>query len=151
MAASTLESSIDIDANPQDVWAVVADLQRMGEWSPQCRKMLILGGVVGEGTRTVNLNRKGLLVWPTTSKVVSFVPNKRLAFRIPENRTIWSYVLEPTETGTRLTERREAPSGTSGVSQFLVKWVLGGNDGFERELTEGIDQTLARIKAAAEK
>ncbi|MFZ2175578.1 MAG: SRPBCC family protein [Rhodococcus sp. (in: high G+C Gram-positive bacteria)] len=149
--AKTLEATIDIAATPQDVWAVVSDLKRMGEWSPQCRKMRVLGGVVEKGAKTVNLNRKGLLVWPTTSKVVRFEPNRSLAFRIAENRTIWSYDLEPTESGTKVTERREAPTGTSKVSQFLVKTVLGGNDDFEVELVEGMNATLARIKAAAER
>ncbi|MFV9451935.1 SRPBCC family protein [Rhodococcus sp. NM-2] len=149
--ANTLEVSIDIDATPQDVWAVVSDLKRMGEWSPQCRTMRVLGGVVEEGTKTVNINRKGFLVWPTTSKVVKFQPNKTIAFRILENRTIWSYELEPTAGGTKVTERREAPTGTSKVSQFLVKTVLGGNEDFEVELVNGMNTTLARIKSAAER
>ncbi|BAH50119.1 SRPBCC family protein [Rhodococcus opacus] len=149
--ATTLEASIDIDATPQDVWAVVSDLKRMGEWSPQCRKMRVLGGVVEEGTKTVNINRKGLLVWPTTSKVVKFQPNKAIAFRILENRTIWSYELEPTSGGTKVIERREAPTGTSKVSQFLVKTVLGGNEDFEVDLVNGMNTTLARIKSAAER
>ncbi|MFF2107263.1 SRPBCC family protein [Rhodococcus sp. ACS1] len=148
--ATTLEASIDIDATPQDVWAVVSDLKRMGEWSPQCRKMRVLGGVVEEGTKTVNINRKGFLVWPTTSKVVKFQPNKAIAFRILENRTIWSYELEPTASGTKVIERREAPTGTSKVSQFLVKTVLGGNEDFEVDLVNGMNTTLARIKSAAE-
>lgn len=134
--SNTLEASIDIDASPQDVWAIVADLQRMGEWSPQCKVMKVIGGTVREGAKTINVNRKGLLVWPTSSKVVRFEPNKSVAFRIAENRTIWSYELEPTATGTKVTERREAPTGTSKVSQFLVKTVLGGNADFEVELVE---------------
>lgn len=108
--SNTLEASIDIDASPQDVWAIVADLQRMGEWSPpQCKVMKVIGGTVREGAKTINVNRKGLLVWPTSSKVVRFEPNKSVAFRIAENRTIWSYELEPTATGTKVTERRELP------------------------------------------
>ncbi len=80
--SNTLEASIDIDASPQDVWAIVADLQRMGEWSPQCKVMKVIGGTVREGAKTINVNRKGLLVWPTSSKVVRFEPNKSVAFRI---------------------------------------------------------------------
>lgn len=148
--SNTLEASIDINASPQDVWAIVADLQRMGEWSPQCKKMKVIGGTVREGAKTVNINRKGLLVWPTTSKVVRFEPNKSVAFRIAENRTIWSYNIEATETGTKLTERREAPTGTSQVSQFLVKTVFGGNDSFEVELVKGMNATLERVKSEAE-
>ena len=73
-----------------------------------------------------------------------------MAFRIAENRTIWSYELEPTATGTKVTERREAPTGTSKVSQFLVKTVLGGNADFEVELVEGMNATLKRVKSEAE-
>ena len=47
-------------------------------------------------------------------------------------------------------ERREAPTGTSKVSQFLVKTVLGGNEDFEVDLVNGMNTTLARIKSAAE-
>ncbi|MFC8932631.1 SRPBCC family protein [Rhodococcus sp. NPDC057135] len=148
--SNTLEASIDIDASPQDVWAIVADLQRMGEWSPQCKVMKVIGGTVREGAKTINVNRKGLLVWPTSSKVVRFEPNKSVAFRIAENRTIWSYELEPTATVTKVTERREAPTGTSKVSQFLVKTVLGGNADFEVELVEGMNATLKRVKSEAE-
>lgn len=148
--SNTLEASIDINASPQDVWAIVADLQRMGEWSPQCKKMKVIGGTVREGAKTFNINRKGLLVWPTTAKVVRFEPNKSVAFRIAENRTIWSYELEPSATGTKLTERREAPTGTSKVSQFLVKTVLGGNDSFEIDLVKGMNATLKRVKNEAE-
>ena len=39
----------------------VSDLRRMGEWSPQCRKMFIRGNPVGVGTRTININRRGAL------------------------------------------------------------------------------------------
>lgn len=146
---NTLEATIEIAATPQDVWTIVSDLKRMGEWSPQCRKMRV-SGEVREGTKTFNINRKGLLVWPTTSKVIRFEPNKAIAFRINENRSIWSYTLEPTETGTRVVERREAPTGTSQLSQFLIKTVLGGADAFETEMVAGMNATLARIKQEAE-
>jgi len=146
---NTLEASIEIAATPQDVWTIVSDLKRMGEWSPQCRKMRV-SGEVREGTKTFNLNRQGLLVWPTTSKVIRFEPNKAIAFRINENRSIWSYTLEPTETGTRVVERREAPTGTSQLSQFLIKTVLGGAEAFETEMVAGMNATLTRIKTEAE-
>ncbi|MGF7119984.1 SRPBCC family protein [Rhodococcus sp. BE178] len=146
---NTLEATIEIAATPQDVWTIVSDLKRMGEWSPQCCKMRV-SGEVREGTKTFNLNRKGFLVWPTTAKVIRFEPNKAIAFRIAENRTIWSYTLEATETGTRVVERREAPTGTSQLSQFLIKTVLGGAEAFEADMIVGMNTTLARIKSEAE-
>ncbi|KSZ60482.1 polyketide cyclase [Rhodococcus pyridinivorans KG-16] len=144
--SKTLEATIEITASPEEVWRVVSDLKRMGEWSPQCRRMIVRGGPVSAGTTTININKKGLLVWPTTSKVIDFEPGRRLSFRINENRSIWSFTLEPTATGTRVTQRREAPTGTSKVSQTLVKYVLGGTEAFDDELTMGMNATLARLK-----
>ncbi|MET4612143.1 uncharacterized protein YndB with AHSA1/START domain [Rhodococcus sp. PvR044] len=146
---NTLEASIEIAAPPAAVWAVVSDLKRMGEWSPQCRRMHVFGEVT-HGTKTFNLNKKGLLVWPTTSKVVRFEPNKTIAWRVVENHTIWTYALEATDTGTRLTERREAPTGTTKISSFLIDKMMGGTADFEIDMVAGMNTTLARIKSTVE-
>ncbi len=146
-----ITASIDIDATPAQVWSIVSDLRRMGEWSPQCRRMFIRGGEVKQGTRTINVNRQGWKVWPTRSYVKVFEPEKTLALKIAENGTVWTYDLEPTATGTRLTESRTAPDGVSDLSNFLTKHVLGGTEAFEDELQRGIEDTLARIKAVAER
>lgn len=143
-------SDIEIAAPPEKVWAIVSDLKRMGEWSPQCRKMIIRGGEVRQGTKTINVNRQGLLVWPTQSKVKEFEVNEKLSFRILENGTLWTFELEPTELGTRLTESRTAPHGVKSISNLLTKWVLGGTEKFEDSLVDGIDETLTKIKRAAE-
>lgn len=145
-----LEQSIDIAAPPVAVWALVTDLPRMAQWSPQVLKTFVRGGVVRQGATMVNLNRRGPLVWPTQSQVVRFEPHRDFAFRIKENWSIWSFELEPTETGTRLTQRRETPRGVSGISTFLTAKVLGGKETFEAELLEGMRQTLQRIKAEVE-
>ena len=151
MTAELLEESIDIDATPQAVWAVVSDLKRMGEWSPQCTKMIISRGSVNLGTRTININRRGPLIWPTTSKVVRFTPDHEIGFRITENRTIWSFTITPTDTGVRVTERREAPGGsTTKLSSVLVDRLFGGADSFEAELKLGMAETLGKIKKVAE-
>lgn len=148
--SDVLELTTEVDAQVERVWSIVSDLARMGEWSPQCRKMIVFGDV-RLGTRTLNLNRKGMAVWPTNAKVVDFVPEKRIAFRILENKTVWSYELEPTESGTRVTERRAAPNGTSKLSQTFVRMFLGGNAGLEADLERGMQMTLARIKTEAER
>lgn len=150
MSQSLIEDTIEISAPPAAVWAVVSDLKRMGEWSPQCVRMWVLGGPVRLGTRTINLNRQGWKRWPTNAKVVSYGPERELAFRILENRTVWSYRLEPTETGTRLTESRRAPRGVSRLSQVATRLFLGGTTAFEAGLVDGIRQTLQRIKTEAE-
>lgn len=128
----------------------MSDLGRMGEWSPQCVRMRVLGREVRQGTRTINLNRQGWKRWPTTARVVVFEPEQSLAFRIPLNRTVWTYELEPTATGTLLTESRRTPAGISKVSNVAVGVGLGGLEPFEASLATGIRRTLERIKAAAE-
>jgi uncharacterized protein YndB with AHSA1/START domain len=150
MAAPILKAEIEINAPVNKVWALVSDVSRMPEWSPQCRIMKALGPI-RPGTRTLNLNRRGWLFWPTTSVITEVVPDRKFAFRIPENTTVWSYEFEPTASGTRLTETRHAENGVSKVSSGLTKTVLGGLEPFEKELVEGMNLSLQRIKAAAER
>ena len=149
MAAPILQAEIEINAPVSKVWSLVSDVSNMPRWSPQCRVMRALGPV-RPGTRTLNLNRRGMLFWPTTSVITEMVPERKFAFRIPVNTTVWSYELEPTATGTRLTETRHAENGVTALSTATTNVALGGVETFERELIEGMQQTLARIKAAAE-
>ncbi|MBB2890618.1 SRPBCC family protein [Flexivirga oryzae] len=149
---NNLEVSIEIGAPPAEVWRVVSDLSRMPEWSPQTRKTIIRGGPARQGSLMVNVNRKGVRVWATRSKVVAFEPDKRVAWKIKENHAIWSFDLEPIGDGTRtkLIERRDVSGDTTKVSKFLVEKFMGGEEDFEQELTTGMRQTLQRIRLAVE-
>lgn len=149
MAAQLLQAEIEIAAPVGRVWGLVSDLSRMPQWSPQCRMMKLLGPL-RPGTRTINLNRRNMLFWPTTSTITEVIPERKLAFRIPLNTTVWTYELESTATGTRLIESRHAENGLTAVSTAVTKAAFGGADSFESELLEGMNQSLARIKAAAE-
>jgi uncharacterized protein YndB with AHSA1/START domain len=149
MAAPLLQAEIDINAPVGKVWGLVSDLKRMPQWSPQCRLMKTVGPL-RQGTKTINLNRRNRMFWPTTSTVTEVIPEKKLAFRVHQNGTIWSYELEPTDTGTRLVETRHAENGVSAFSNLSVNAMMGGVPSFERELVDGMNKTLARIKAAAE-
>lgn len=147
-----LEESIEIAAPPARVWELVRDPRQMSRWSPQTWKSFLRGGgQPGVGSRFVNVNRKGLLVWPTTSKVVRFELEREIAWRVKENYTIWSLTLEPAGTGTRLVQRREAPEGISDVSVRLVNAAMGGQDRFTDDLRAGMRDTLLQIKAEAER
>ncbi len=149
MAQPLLQAQIDIDAPVSKVWALISDFNRMPQWSPQCRLMKTLGPV-RQGTRTINLNRRNFLYWPTTSTVTEVIPEKKLAFRVNTNGTIWSYELEPTEQGTRVVESRHAEHGVKPSANFTVDKLFGGVPNFERELVDGMNASLAKIKAAAE-
>jgi uncharacterized protein YndB with AHSA1/START domain len=145
-----LEETIDVAAPPAKVWSLLTDLPRMSQWSPQVVRTIVRGGPVQLGTRAFNINHRGPLVWPTRTKVVAFEPHREFAFRVKENQTIWSFTLEPTEAGTRVTQRRSAPDGISDISLKLTRIALGGQQTFTRELKAGMRQTLERVKAESE-
>jgi uncharacterized protein YndB with AHSA1/START domain len=150
MVAPLLQTQIDIDAPASKVWSLIFDFRRMPDWSPQCRWMRAFGPL-GPGTRTLNLNRRNRMFWPTTSTVVEVVPEKKLAFRVNTNGTVWSYELEPNGQRTRLVESRHAENGITAFANLAVNAFLGGTANFERELLEGMNTSLTQIKAAAER
>ena len=122
----------------------------MASWSPQVVTTLVRGTPVTTGTRALNVNRRGALLWPTTSTVVRFEPHRDFAFRVVENAAVWSFALDPTPTGTRVTQRRETPQGLTAFSRLFTRGLLGGRDVFTDELRTGMQETLRRIKADAE-
>ena len=81
-----IEATIDIAAPPATVWALVSDLRNMPRWSPQTVRSIPRRGESGLGTHFLNINRKGLLVWPTRSKVVRFEEGKEIAWRVKDCR-----------------------------------------------------------------
>lgn len=147
---NNLQAEIEIDAPPAKVWALVSDLPAMARWSPQTYRTFMRGA--GKGAKMVNINKSGWRIWPTTSMVKDFEPNKRLMFKVRENKARWSYDLEPLDDGvrTRVVETRDVTGGTSGVSRFLVDKFFGGNDNFESTLTADMKKTLQRLKSEVE-
>lgn len=146
-----IHSSIEIDAPPARVWEVISDVRNATQWSSQAVKIIAPGGRTTKGTRALNINKRGPMFWPTTSRVVEFEPGRRFANRINENTTIWVFELEPTANGgTTLTERREVPEGLTFVSRFLTDKFFGGQPSFTSEMGEGVSLSLKRIKALVE-
>lgn len=146
----TIEASVEINATPATVWALVGDPRNMARWSPQTAKTFVKGAL-GQGAKMFNVNRRGLLVWPTQAEIVRYLPEQEIAWRVKENYTVWSYTLEPSAAGTRVTARREAPQGISDLSVKLTNVAFGGVDSFADELEADLGRTLAKIKADAER
>lgn len=144
-----ISASVDIAASPEVVWSVVSDVTRMPEWSPELRRLFVLGGREPRvGMVLIGVNRRGYAAWPTTSKVVRFEPRRAVAWRTRESGATWTYELEPVEGGTRLTGRRDLPRFTLGTT--LMAPVIGGAAGHDRELADGMRATLERIKVTVE-
>ena len=150
MAGETplLQADITINAPVAKVWALISDLDNMPKWSPQCRVMKAVGAVK-VGTKTVNVNRRGAMFWPTTSTITALDAQKKLSFRVNTNNTEWTYDLEPAGTGTKVTVSRRAEA-VKPISSTLINRFMGGVPNFEVELVEGMKTSLGRIKATAE-
>jgi len=144
-----ISASVDIAAPPERVWALVGDVTRMPEWSPELRRLRVLGpGPVRPGSTLLGLNRRGWATWPTSSTVTRLEPGRAVAWRTRESGATWTYELEDADGGTRLTGRRDLPRFTPLTT--LLGPVIGGAAGHDRELAEGIRTTLGRIKDAVE-
>jgi uncharacterized protein YndB with AHSA1/START domain len=151
VAVPLLEDTVEIEAAPAAVWALVSDVCRMSEWSPQVSSTRLRAGFdrVALGTQFTNRNHHGDLVWTTHGEIVRFVPEQEIAFRVEENWAVWSFLLEPTGAGTRLTQRREIPDGISQLSIDLTDGFMGGQEEFTAALRAGMRQTLESIRSAA--
>ena len=84
---SLIEESIEIDAAPAQVWALVHDVRRMPEWSAQVESTRLRAGFdrIELGAQFTNRNRHGDLDWVTHAEVVRFEEGREIAFRIEEN------------------------------------------------------------------
>ena len=84
MAASGIEGqeSIQVDAPPEQVWALVSDVTRMGEWSPETVKGEWIDGASTPvvGARFKGRNKRGILRWSTKCTVVACEPGKEFSF-----------------------------------------------------------------------
>jgi uncharacterized protein YndB with AHSA1/START domain len=144
---SPISATVQINASPEEVWQIVSDLGRMPEFSPELRKAFVIGKP-GVGANIIGINRRKAVVWPTTSKVVRWEPGRAVAWKTRESGATWVYELQPTDTGTTVTGRRVLPKFTLGTT--LLGPAIGGAQGHDAELADGIRTTLERIRATAE-
>lgn len=150
MSATPMDVSATtrVEAPVERVWEVVSDVRRMPEFSPEVRKVLTYGGT-GTKMRLVGINRRGLAVWPTTSRVVRWDPERAIAWKVRESGATWLYELEPADgAATTLTARRLLPRFSMGTT--LMGPVIGGAELHDRELSAGLATTLERMKALIE-
>ncbi|WP_433172852.1 SRPBCC family protein [Actinoallomurus sp. CA-150999] len=142
------EVTIWIDARPEAVWELVADITRYGEWSPENQGGR-WSGDPGHGARFTGANRKGIMRWSTHCEVIEYDRPSRFAFEVNESRMRWGYRLEPQNGGTRVTEWN-TPVGRPPLPIRIVEATgLLGRDRRQARL-DGMRQTLQKIKDAAE-
>ena len=143
---------IVVSATPECIFDLVAELPRMGEWSPECQSVEWVEGTTGPavGAAFVGHNRggpRGLFTWSRRGRVLAAEPGREFAFVTEEGgreSTEWRYRFEPVDGGTRVTE------------SYDVKWIptwariVDVPTNRRRELHDAMRHTLERLKSAAE-
>ena len=145
--------SRQINAPAEQLWAMVSDVTRMGEWSPENEGGEWLRGATGPkpGATFRGANRNGKKKWKTVAKVVDAEPGRVFSFRVSAGGGLkvaeWRYEFAPTATGCEVTETWVDQRGF--IVKTLGKPVSGVADRAAHNRA-GMEQTLERLAAAAE-
>ena len=147
------DGSIEIRATPESVYDLVADVTRMGEWSPECYRCDWVGSATRAepGARFKGYNRSGPIRWSNVSEIVVAERGRELAWIMggTEKRySLWRYTFEAVPEGTLVTESFQSLRHT--LLGRLAALPLGGDRRREMVLRAGIRDTLARLKLSAE-
>ncbi len=141
-----------VGAPAEQVWAMVSDITRMGEWSPENEGATWTGGATGAhpGAAFRGRNRNGSRTWTTTGRVLASDPGRLFSFRVtvlglPSSE--WHYRFEPTAGGCRVTETWDDRRGA--VVRLLGRLATGVDH--DADYTrQGMERTLAALKSTAE-
>jgi uncharacterized protein YndB with AHSA1/START domain len=149
----TVSASAVVPAEPETVWALVADVTRMGEWSPETDSCTWIDGATGPevGAKFKGHNKRGLVSWSTTCTVTECEPGRVFAFAVgkdgaPDN--IWRYSFVPHAEGTMVTETCEFPKPLGAAAKLVTLLTLRVRDR-PADLQAGIEATLAKLQVAA--
>jgi uncharacterized protein YndB with AHSA1/START domain len=142
----------EIAAPAEQLWAMVSDVTRMSEWSPENEGGTWLGGTTSAqpGAKFRARNRIGRRRWSTVGTVVDAQPGHRFSFRVTSlglRVSQWSYAFEPGSNGCRVTE--SWVDQRAGWFKPIARLATGVGDRATHNRA-GMEQTLERLAAAAE-
>ena len=151
---TTGEVRVHVDATPDELYDMVSDVTRMGEWSPETIRCVWLDRATGPapGARFKGTNKRGIFRWSTKPEVVVADRGREFSFVTHSvgPSTKWTYRFAPAEGGgTTLSESFEALDPPSKALGFIERRFMGITDR-TADLEAGMRKTLERIKAAAE-
>ena len=145
--------TVEMTATPEQVWAVVSDVTRIGELSPETFEAEWLGGATGPALGAtfrghVKRTGSGVKYW-TTCRVTTCEPGRRFGFDVhgPGGGVLntWTYEIAPSPTGSSVTESFHLHDGT----MTRLYWRLTGAKRAQVNV-RGMTQTLHRVKAIVE-
>ena len=141
-----------IDAAAEAIWAVVADVTRVGEWSAECRGCSWAGGSGAPvpGARFRGANRRGWLRWTRLNEIITADEPRRLNWRtIPSgpypDSVEWQIDIVPDNGTTRVRE-----SFTVLTMPRLMEWLAWIAVPAHRDRTPDLECDLERLKSLVE-
>jgi hypothetical protein len=142
----SISESIEINAAPSAVFAIVTDLPNMGQYSPENTGGKWLGGVTtaAVGAKFRGTNAQGKKRWTTLAEVTTCAPDTDFVFGVTSFGmpvATWSYQLEATSTGTKVTETWD--DNRYGIMAILSGLILKERESYTRT---SIHQTLTLMK-----
>jgi len=150
-------ATVQVDAPPERVWALVSDITNTGRFSPETFEAEWIDSATGPAVgarfrghvrRTGLLAKLGVAYW-TKCTVTASEPGREFAFVVgtPERSMItWSYRFEPDGSGgTNVTESYALADNAAAHGY----WKVAGK-GRAKVNADGMRDTLERVKAVAE-
>jgi len=144
--------TVHMNATPEQVWALVSDVTRIGEFSPETFEAEWLDGATGPevGARFrghVKRNQKGPIYW-STCKVTVCKPLEEFTFVVVQGDNevnTWGYKLAAVDGGTDVTEFFHlAEKLPLKIYWFFAGWARGKTN------RTGMQRTLEAMKAVVE-
>ena len=144
--------SVRMDAAPEQVWALVSDVTRIGEFSPETFEARWSRGSTGPEVGAyfkghVKRNGIGPTYW-TPCQVTACVPGEVFEFRVGTEEVAinnWGYRIEPDGDGSLVTEYFRLESKPYLRLYWLVLGFFRG-----RTNEKGMRTTLERMKKVVE-
>ncbi|UWP87125.1 SRPBCC family protein [Dactylosporangium fulvum] len=164
-------ADLHVAARPEEIYAVVSDLPRSGEWSTECtggRWIAGTPGSVGAVFQGENLRGEDVVAWApvvrgtwtTEAEVVAAEPGKafRWAMRDSAGRTqdsVWSFEVEPDGDGSTLVHHFRMGRPTEGIRKITADMDEAERTRFFAEwgtkVQSDLADTLQRVKVVIEK
>lgn len=154
MDAVRHSGSIIIERPPESLYDMVADVTRVGEWSPMCTACWWDEGDGPQvGATFTGRNQHAERTWETRSEVVAADRGRQFAWVVvePPTHARWAYSFVAVDGGTEVTETWELPPEGSAFFEKMFGDDAAKEIGRRSDWAKnGIAETLAAIKGVAE-
>lgn len=147
------EVRLHVHADPHTLYALVADVTRTPEWSPEVIECRWLDGATGAevGARFVARNKRRWFTWSNRPVVVTAEPGREFAVTRTERgggSIRWSYRFAPEPTGTTVIESYEVIEPVPTGLLWVLRILFGVPD-LQADLNANMHASLARLAEIA--